>query len=119
MGAYLSEPLTTKNSSDEANNFLASGSSSMQGWRISQEVRGGEIIFWGFLQRLSVGELVGRECCFPAWSVAFRHLDSLEFFFSPHRSKKTDKGWRKNEKNACCTGKKSAVWCWIMVDLDS
>ncbi|XP_001867351.2 probable protein phosphatase CG10417 [Culex quinquefasciatus] len=37
MGAYLSEPLTTKNSSDEANNFLASGSSSMQGWRISQE----------------------------------------------------------------------------------
>lgn len=37
MGAYLSEPLTTKNSSDEANNLLASGSSSMQGWRISQE----------------------------------------------------------------------------------
>lgn len=37
MGAYLSEPLTTKNSSDEANGLLASGSSSMQGWRISQE----------------------------------------------------------------------------------
>uniref|UniRef100_A0A1Q3EW75 protein-serine/threonine phosphatase n=1 Tax=Culex tarsalis TaxID=7177 RepID=A0A1Q3EW75_CULTA len=37
MGAYLSEPLTTKNSADEANNLLASGSSSMQGWRISQE----------------------------------------------------------------------------------
>ncbi|EAA11252.5 AGAP006171-PA [Anopheles gambiae str. PEST] len=37
MGAYLSEPLTTKDSSDESNEFLASGSSSMQGWRISQE----------------------------------------------------------------------------------
>lgn len=37
MGAYLSEPLTTKNSADESNNLLASGSSSMQGWRISQE----------------------------------------------------------------------------------
>uniref|UniRef100_A0A182U3A8 protein-serine/threonine phosphatase n=1 Tax=Anopheles melas TaxID=34690 RepID=A0A182U3A8_9DIPT len=37
MGAYLSEPLTTKDSSDESNEYLASGSSSMQGWRISQE----------------------------------------------------------------------------------
>lgn len=37
MGAYLSEPLTTKDSSEEANDFLACGSSSMQGWRISQE----------------------------------------------------------------------------------
>uniref|UniRef100_A0A182K4I8 protein-serine/threonine phosphatase n=1 Tax=Anopheles christyi TaxID=43041 RepID=A0A182K4I8_9DIPT len=37
MGAYLSEPLTTKDSSDESNDYLASGSSSMQGWRISQE----------------------------------------------------------------------------------
>lgn len=37
MGAYLSEPLTTKDSSEEGNDFLACGSSSMQGWRISQE----------------------------------------------------------------------------------
>ncbi|XP_052871993.1 probable protein phosphatase CG10417 [Anopheles cruzii] len=37
MGAYLSEPVTTKESSDESNDFLVSGSSSMQGWRISQE----------------------------------------------------------------------------------
>lgn len=37
MGAYLSEPLTTKDSSQEANDLLACGSSSMQGWRISQE----------------------------------------------------------------------------------
>lgn len=37
MGAYLSEPLTTKDSSEEANDLLACGSSSMQGWRISQE----------------------------------------------------------------------------------
>ncbi|XP_058055913.1 probable protein phosphatase CG10417 isoform X2 [Anopheles bellator] len=37
MGAYLSEPVTTKESSDESNDFLVSGASSMQGWRISQE----------------------------------------------------------------------------------
>lgn len=37
MGAYLSEPRTTKNSSEESNDFLVCGSSSMQGWRISQE----------------------------------------------------------------------------------
>lgn len=37
MGAYLSDPLTTKDSAEEANDFLACGSSSMQGWRISQE----------------------------------------------------------------------------------
>uniref|UniRef100_A0A182MJZ9 protein-serine/threonine phosphatase n=1 Tax=Anopheles culicifacies TaxID=139723 RepID=A0A182MJZ9_9DIPT len=37
MGAYLSEPLTVKDSSDEANEWMAFGASSMQGWRISQE----------------------------------------------------------------------------------
>uniref|UniRef100_A0A182WLM5 protein-serine/threonine phosphatase n=1 Tax=Anopheles minimus TaxID=112268 RepID=A0A182WLM5_9DIPT len=37
MGAYLSEPLTVKDSSDEANECMSFGSSSMQGWRISQE----------------------------------------------------------------------------------
>ncbi|GAB0094185.1 Probable protein phosphatase CG10417 [Sergentomyia squamirostris] len=38
MGAYLSEPITEKNSSDEVNDeLLACGSSSMQGWRINQE----------------------------------------------------------------------------------
>uniref|UniRef100_A0A182P7P6 protein-serine/threonine phosphatase n=1 Tax=Anopheles epiroticus TaxID=199890 RepID=A0A182P7P6_9DIPT len=37
MGAYLSEPLKTKDSSDESSEYLACGSSSMQGWRISQE----------------------------------------------------------------------------------
>lgn len=37
MGAYLSEPLTTKDSHDEGNDTLVCGSSSMQGWRISQE----------------------------------------------------------------------------------
>lgn len=37
MGAYLSEPLTTKDSNDESNEFVISGSSSMQGWRITQE----------------------------------------------------------------------------------
>ncbi|KAJ1530442.1 hypothetical protein ONE63_005347 [Megalurothrips usitatus] len=37
MGAYLSEPLTEKASSDESNEYLACGLSSMQGWRMTQE----------------------------------------------------------------------------------
>lgn len=38
MGAYLSEPITDKESTDESNDFLTCGASSMQGWRMSQEV---------------------------------------------------------------------------------
>lgn len=38
MGAYLSEPITEKHSTDEGNEFLSCGASSMQGWRMSQEV---------------------------------------------------------------------------------
>lgn len=38
MGAYLSEPVTEKVSSDEANEILECGASSMQGWRVNQEV---------------------------------------------------------------------------------
>lgn len=38
MGAYLSAPVTDKFSSDVANEFMSVGSSSMQGWRRSQEV---------------------------------------------------------------------------------
>lgn len=38
MGAYLSVPITEKLSTDETNEFLACGASSMQGWRMSQEV---------------------------------------------------------------------------------
>lgn len=38
MGAYLSEPITKKVSSDEVGKNVAFGASSMQGWRISQEV---------------------------------------------------------------------------------
>ncbi|XP_052842633.1 probable protein phosphatase CG10417 isoform X1 [Drosophila gunungcola] len=37
MGAYLSHPKTDKASTDEFNEFLAVGASSMQGWRNSQE----------------------------------------------------------------------------------
>lgn len=40
MGAYLSEPITKKVSSDEVGRSVAYGASSMQGWRISQEVSG-------------------------------------------------------------------------------
>lgn len=37
MGAYLSEPILEKHSSDESGKFLCVGASSMQGWRVSQE----------------------------------------------------------------------------------
>ncbi|XP_005179075.1 probable protein phosphatase CG10417 [Musca domestica] len=37
MGAYLSQPKTDKLSTDELNEFLIVGASSMQGWRNSQE----------------------------------------------------------------------------------
>ena len=39
MGAYLSQPQVDKTSEDEANAKYAFGASSMQGWRVSQEVR--------------------------------------------------------------------------------
>ena len=38
MGAYLSEPVLDKHSSDENSDCLSYGASSMQGWRVSQEV---------------------------------------------------------------------------------
>lgn len=38
MGAYLSTPLTEKESTDEINKYLSCGASQMQGWRMSQEV---------------------------------------------------------------------------------
>ncbi|KAI8128974.1 putative protein phosphatase [Lucilia cuprina] len=37
MGAYLSQPKTDKVSTDESNDYLCVGASSMQGWRNSQE----------------------------------------------------------------------------------
>ncbi|RZC32041.1 protein phosphatase 2C 21 [Asbolus verrucosus] len=37
MGSYLSEPVTEKESTDESNDKLICGASSMQGWRVSQE----------------------------------------------------------------------------------
>ncbi|XP_065174095.1 LOW QUALITY PROTEIN: probable protein phosphatase CG10417 [Atheta coriaria] len=37
MGSYLSEPITEKISAEELSELLACGSSSMQGWRVSQE----------------------------------------------------------------------------------
>lgn len=39
MGSYLSEPVVEKVSSDESNDKLVYGASSMQGWRVKQEVR--------------------------------------------------------------------------------
>merc|ERR1712012_1507402 len=37
MGAYLSEPVLEKHSTDENGEFMSYGASSMQGWRVSQE----------------------------------------------------------------------------------
>jgi len=39
MGAYLSQPNTTKTSSDGGNGNMSYGFSAMQGWRVSMEVR--------------------------------------------------------------------------------
>lgn len=39
MGAYLSQPNTTKTSSDGGNGNLSYGFSAMQGWRVSMEVK--------------------------------------------------------------------------------
>ncbi len=38
MGAYLSEPNLNKNSEDDGNEKITYGASSMQGWRLEQEV---------------------------------------------------------------------------------
>ena len=38
MGAYLSQPVTTKETSTEENDNFWVASTSMQGWRVSQEV---------------------------------------------------------------------------------
>lgn len=39
MGAYMSEPVTEKHSEEAENDRYRVGSCSMQGWRVSQEVR--------------------------------------------------------------------------------
>ncbi len=39
MGAYLSSPVCDKDTHEGANNRLAFAASSMQGWRMSQEVK--------------------------------------------------------------------------------
>lgn len=46
MGAYLSQPHTTKTSSDGGNSSMGYGFSAMQGWRVSMEVRR-EVHEWG------------------------------------------------------------------------
>lgn len=45
MGSYLSQPVTDKISVDELNDKLRYGASSMQGWRITQEVFGLTLIY--------------------------------------------------------------------------
>ena len=51
MGAYLSAPITDKVSSDESNEYLACGSSSMQGWRMTQEVNTPNTIVFFFIKQ--------------------------------------------------------------------
>ena len=38
MGAYLSSPICDKDTTEGSNEYLAFAASSMQGWRMSQEV---------------------------------------------------------------------------------
>jgi len=39
MGAYLSQPVTTKASADGSDECFAYGTTAMQGWRTDMEVR--------------------------------------------------------------------------------
>lgn len=57
MGAYLSAPVTDKFSSDVANELMSVGSSSMQGWRRSQEV---SLFYFPHLP-LSLGRELAKE----------------------------------------------------------
>lgn len=60
MGTYLSKPVTDKESHDTENEWLSCGSSSMQGWRESQEVK----TMWLFQRSLDF-----RDCCIPlSWA---------------------------------------------------
>ena len=45
MGAYLSQPVKEKESSDGGNARVKFGTSAMQGWRTSMEVRPFELAF--------------------------------------------------------------------------
>ena len=49
MGAYLSQPVKEKESSDGGNARVKFGTSAMQGWRTSMEVREGVFSFFVFL----------------------------------------------------------------------
>lgn len=57
MGSYLSEPETEKVSSNESNDKLICGVSSMQGWRLTQEVTR---VLNVFVIALNVFELLGN-----------------------------------------------------------
>lgn len=50
MGAYLSEPVLEKHSEDGDSDYLSFGSSSMQGWRVSQEDAHNSILSYGEAQ---------------------------------------------------------------------
>jgi len=70
MGTYLSKPVTDKESHDTHNEWLSCGSSSMQGWRESQEVK----TMW--FQR----SLDFRDCCIPLSSADLTLLEGGEFY---------------------------------------
>jgi len=58
MGAYLSQPNTTKTSSDGGNSSMSYGFSAMQGWRVSMEVRGCVVlVVWFVADRSTVGTI--------------------------------------------------------------
>ena len=68
MGAYLSQPVKEKESSDGGNARVKFGTSAMQGWRTSMEVRPPfELVFKAFVFCVGVGGGVRRQHFLP-WS---------------------------------------------------
>lgn len=69
MGAYLSQPNTTKTSSDGGNGSVSYGFSAMQGWRVSMEVRGGCVVLCWWFGWLSDRSTVGTIFNVPGFCV--------------------------------------------------
>ena len=49
MGAYLTTPITKKETEEDEDTYLRVASASMQGWRMTQEVNGAILVavIWG------------------------------------------------------------------------
>lgn len=74
MGAYLSAPVTDKFSSDVDNELMNVGSSSMQGWRRSQEV---SLLRYSVRARFWVCLRSKLSWCFFFWAVEETHVGAV------------------------------------------